>query len=418
MHLNRLICLGYGLALACCSLLAQAEIASEPGHSDALSVSATLTLHDVLQKTFERNPDFQMLRALDSEVQARYAHAQATLPMAPAIALRHQNDALGSGRGEREWEAELELPVWLPGQKTARQNVANEAQAGLAASREGLLLQVSGLLRDALWDIGMNRNSAELADQRVATAKALLHDLEHRFRAGEMARTDVMLAQNEVLQAQAQQVRAQAELKYALHRYQVLTGLDTLPGNPEEIQSERSSLDGNALMSEADAKVTLMQSERELVRMERRENPQVMLSARTQRGAFDNAYNDSVGVSVRIPFSSEARNAPLLAQAEINLTRAMADRDRLKYTLETMLHEAGQNLEVARAELDIATRQQQIAKENLRLAQKAFDLGETDLVHLMRIQALAYEAERALGNCRIQLQWNIARYNQAVGVLP
>jgi len=54
----------------------------------------------------------------------------------------------------------------------------------------------------------------------------------------------------------------------------------------------------------------------------------------------------------------------------------------------------------------------------MRLAQKAFDLGETDLVHLMRVQALAYEAERALASRKIQLQWDIARYNQAVGVLP
>ena len=34
--------------------------------------------------------------------------------------LRHQNDKIGSGRNQREWEAGLDIPVWLPGQRAAR----------------------------------------------------------------------------------------------------------------------------------------------------------------------------------------------------------------------------------------------------------------------------------------------------------
>jgi hypothetical protein len=36
----------------------------------------------------------------------------------------------------------------------------------------------------------------------------------------------------------------------------------------------------------------------------------------------------------------------------------------------------------------------------------------------MRVQAQTYEAERAFTTRQIQVQWDIARYNQAVGVLP
>ena len=49
---------------------------------------------------------------------------------------------------------------------------------------------------------------------------------------------------------------------------------------------------------------------------------------------------------------------------------------------------------------------------------EAFKLGETDLVSLLRVQAQANEIERAFTSRQIQLQWDIARYNQAVGVLP
>lgn len=418
MLLYRLIRLYPAVAMVC-ACHAVPVVAAEGGHRDDLAVSQTLTLQDALNKAFERNPQRHMLQAMDGEVQARYLHARGTLPLAPAISVRHQNDTVGSGRGEREWEAELELPVWLPGQRAARQAVADEAQADLATSRDGLMLQIAGVLRDAVWDIGMNTHHVELAQLRLKTAESLQHDVEHRHRVGELAKTDVMLAQNETLQAQAALLRAQAELMHARHRYIQLTGIAEIPARGEEAVSAKTGLDEqHPLLREVEARIALARNERDLVRVERRENPQLVVAARSQRGAFDNQYNDSVGLRLRIPLESETRSAPMLAAAETSLAKNMSERDRLRYALETALHEAEHNLEVTQAELGIVTRQNQIAQENLRLAKKAFDLGETDLVHLMRVQALAYEAERALGSRKIQLQWDIARYNQAVGVLP
>lgn len=389
------------------------------GENDTLTASPALTLREVLEKTFERNPQRHVLQAMDGEVQARYLHARGVLPLAPAISVRHQNDTVGSGRGEREWEAELELPVWLPGQRAARQAVATEAQTDLAATREALMLQVAGVLRDAVWDVGMNANQVEIARIRVEASKALQRDVDRRFQAGEMARTDLMLAQNETLQSETVLLRAEAELRHAQHRYRVLTGTVEIPVKLEETLSTQSGFtDQHPFVKEVESKIALAQNERELVRVERRENPQLMLAARSQRGAFDNDYNDSIGLKLRIPFESEARSAPLLAAAESNLARNVSERDRLKLAMETALHEAEHNLEVTRAELEIVTRQNQLAQENLRLARKAFELGETDLVHLMRVQALAHEAERALGSRKVQMQWDIAKYNQSVGVLP
>jgi len=387
--------------------------------NDALTENPALTLHEVLQKAVERNPQRYVLQAMDGDVQARYMHARGVLPAAPAVSLRHLNDTIGSGRGEREWEAELELPVWLPGQRNARQAVASESQADLAASREGLALQVAGVLRDTVWDIAMNANNVDVVRQRLHTTESLQHDVERRYQAGELAKTDFMLAQNETLQARAALLRAEAELRHAQHRYTVLTGLSDIPARTDELLSDKTGLnDQHPLLREAEAKIALAQNERELVRVERRENPQLMLAARSQRGAFDNQYNDSIGFKVRIPFESESRSAPMLAAAETNVAKAMSERERLQYVMETALHEAEHNLEVTRAELGVVTQQNQIAQDNLRLGKKAFALGETDLVSLMRVQSLAYEAERALSSRKIQLQWDTARYNQAVGVLP
>lgn len=393
--------------------------AAQAAEVDALTVDPALSVRTVLDKAVERNPQRHVLQAMDGEVQARYTHARSMLPLAPAVSLRHQNDAIGSGRGEREWEAELELPVWLPGQRAARENVAQGAQSELASSQDGLRLQVAGVLRDAIWDVGMNAANVDLVRLRLKTAEALQHDVQRRHQAGELARTDLMLAENETLQARSALLRTEAELRHAQHRYRQLTGLSEIPAQPEEVQSEQAGLgEQHPLLREVEARISLAQNERDLVRVERRENPQVMLGARSERGSSVDPYNTSVGVRVRIPLPSETRSAPQLAAAESNIAKVMSERERLRYAMETALHEAEHNLEVTRAELELATQQHALARENQRLAQKAFDLGEADVVHLMRVQALAYEAERALASRKVQLQWDIARYNQAVGVLP
>lgn len=396
-----------------------AGLPEETRHQDILTVNPALTLRDVLEKTFARNPQQPVLQARDVDIAARNIRAGAILPGAPAIWVNHQNDTIGSGRGEREWQGELELPLWLSGQKAARQNVANDAQSDLAASREALLLQSAGRLREAVWEVEMNANFLLLADSRLDAAKALQQDVERRFQAGEMAKTDVMTAQNEAMVAETGKLRAEAELMHARYRYIVLTGLHEIPARLEE---QQSSLDGvtesHPLWREAEMRIALAQGEKSLTQAEKRENLQLLINARSQRGPFDNQYNDSVGFKLRIPFDSEIRSAPMLAAAEANVGRALSERESLRYQLETSMHEAEHNLGVTRTELKIVIRQNELAQENLRLARKAFQLGETDLVSLLRVQALTYEAERALSSRRTQLKWDIARYNQAVGVLP
>ena len=408
-----------GFVISWVSIVANATPMIENSHEDKLAINSKLTLRDVLDKAFERNPQQMTLQAMNGESQARYISARGMLPTAPTVSLRHLNDTLGSGRGEREWEAEMELPVWLPGQRSARKSIADGAQAGLSASRDGLMLQVAGVLRDAIWDIGMNEENVVLYESRLQTVKKLEKDIERRYQAGELAKTDFMLTQNETFLAEAACLRAVAELNHARHRYMMLTGLNDLPAtSAEPLSAVNELIDQHPLIREAETKIELARGERSLVAVERRENPQFIISARSQRGAFDNQYNDSVGFKVRIPLDSEVRSAPMLAVAESSLAKATADRERLRLVMETMLHEAEHNLEVTKAEIELVTKQNEIGQESIRLARKAFSLGETDLVSLFRVQASAFEAERALSVKKIQLQWDIARYNQAVGVLP
>ncbi|MES2014092.1 MAG: TolC family protein, partial [Pseudomonadota bacterium] len=340
-------------------------------------------------------------------------------PAAPAVIVAHQNDVIGSNRNLSQWEAGVELPIWMPGQRNARETVARVAETELQSSRNGLALEVAGQVREAIWDVNMSASAVELADSQYNAALALQNDVEKRWKAGELAKTDVMLAQNGTLLAKTALLRMQAEWKHAEHRYWALTGLKEMPQSAEEQLSTRDTIDDNhPWLAEISSKVEMARGQRDLARAERRENPQVLINARRDRGAFDSLYNDSVGVSLRLPLDAQVRSAPMLAGAEMAIAQTMSERDQRQLILQTALHEAEHNLEVIREELSIVEEQHKLAQENLRLAKKSFALGEADLITLLRGQSMAYEAERTLINRRTQLQWNIARYNQAIGVLP
>ncbi len=393
-------------------------MAAMENHDDDLLASPTLSLHDLIERTLTRYPDSLVLQAKQVEIEARSKHAKGILPNSPAIGFRNQNDSVMSHRGEREWEAELEMSVWLPGQRAAREAIARDAAAGLIDAREVLHLQVAGMLRDSLWDLSMMMHQSTLAKSRHETALALLNDVEKRAKAGDLPRTDIMLAQNEAYQAETALLRAEAEVKHAKFRYKLLTGITNIPESFTELQSKAILADTHPALKDAASKIKVADDERNLVQVEKRENPSLLLNARTQRGAFDNQSNESVGFKVRIPFDTDVRSAPLLANAEMNYAKNQAESQHLRLMLESAFHEAEHNLEVTRAELEITTKQHANAQENLRLAKKAFALGESDLVNLLRVQALAYEAERAMKQRQIQLQWDTAHYNQAVGEMP
>ena len=387
-------------------------------HFDELRVNPNLQLSEVLEKAYARAPMQAALYSRDAMVSARNLTANAMLPSTPAVSLTHQNDAVGSGRGERDWQAELELPIWLPKQRDNRLKVAEASQSTASASRQSLKLQVAGQLREALWNIAFADNNLSLANNKLQLANKLRSDVDKRYQAGELAKTDAMLAEQETLRAEKEKLRAEAELMHARHRYYLLTGLRELPVSYEEKQSSLEDYSQSPIWLETQSKVGLAETERNLAQIESHENLQVLLNVRSTKGAFDNAANDSVGVKLRIPFGGEAKAAPLRAAAEIGVGNALSEREAMKYELETAMHEAEHNLSVSRAELVLAGKQYAIAKESLRLAQKAFQLGETDLVSLLRVQAQTFEAERAFSTRQVQVQWDVARYNQTVGVLP
>ncbi len=387
-------------------------------HKDILHINSSLSLKDVLNETVKHQPQQANLNSQQFGVSAKQALADSWLPNAPAITLYHQNDRIGSGRNERDYQATLELPLWLPNQREAREKVAELSALNLEASQSALAIQTAGLLREAVWGIAFNENELALTEAKYQSALALEEKVNKSFQAGEAAKTDLLLAQQETLEASKNKLLAHAELMHARFRYKLVTGLNQIP---QDFSEEKSSLDNyeqSPVWLAVLAKVQYAEEQRNLANIEKKENIQVLINARNSQGAFDTQYNQSMGLSIRIPFATPARTTPITAASEMSLGQALSEREELKRVLEAALHEAEHNLEVSEDEQALAKQHWEIASESLRLAEKAYALGEHDLATLIRIKSQTFDAERKYRAVQIQHQWNIARYNQAVGVLP
>lgn len=393
--------------------------AEETVHEDMLSVDSHLTLKDVVEKALPHYPNSQLLAAKKLEIAARLTHAKSFLPNSPSLMLRHQNDKLLSSRGEMEWEAGIELPIWLSGQRQAREAIAAVSAQNLGNYAQSVRLQLAGLVRDALWDIQLTQGLADIAKAKFDSARQLERDVEMRVQLGDLAKKDLLVAQTETLQAKTERINAEAGVQHAKFRFINLTGLQVIPAEFSESKSSKQDVTENhPALVEANGKIALSQEQRNLVNIETRDNPKVLLGTRATRGAFDNKYNDSLGVTLTIPLSSETRNAPARAAAEMHYAEQQVNLSQLKLLLAAAMHEAEHNLEVGEMQLEVLNKQHNIAQQSLAVSRKAFQSGELDLSDYLRVQTQAFHAERTLKNQQIQQLWNTARFNQAVGELP
>ncbi len=377
------------------------------------------TLQQVVASAYTRHPQHQALVARAREAEALERHAGSLIADNPAVGGLYKTDQIGSGDGFREWEAGVYLPLWKPGQRVAVKRVAESADNSLRQERRALTLEVAGAVRERLWETVLMENNQELAEKEWHTAEALAGDVRRRVELGDLATNDLLLARDAVLTKHAAYLRAQMELENARSRYASYTGLTRLPRRRGETRTPMTDLpDDHPLLAKALARVHRAQAEMAVLRRRGGGAPELFLGGNGERGHFDGDFNTRLSMSLTLPIGIGAHTSPALAAAARARADALADYESLKRQLALALVQAAKALKSAHAELDLAAEQSRVAKENLRLAQVAFQAGETDLVGLLRAQGLAFAAERRQKELGIMRRRARARYNQAIGLLP
>ena len=394
-----------------------------------LSVQAAETpksgLAIAVEQAWRLNTQAAGLDAREAEARATKDVAAGLTPEPGSVSIGSLNDRINRNQGTQEYEVELAVPLWLPGQKAAREAEAASRIDEAAARHFAVRLEVSGEVREAWWALATARSTKILAARRLETARAMETDVMRRYKVGELSRIDANLAQTETYAASAELVEAESTLLQAEQAVQTLTG-SPAPKNLDEESPTTRRLIGEAGDSAEThpllaATAAAARSARARVRVadeSRRTAPELTLRVVRERSDFAEAYSNRVGIKLKIPFSSDSqvRRETSAAQAEANQSDADLLRTQTRVRLD--VERAQRNLQSAERQLAMAQERRQLSAENLRLAEKAFSLGESDLATLLRIRAAAFDADAFFDRQRVARAAAISRLNQALGVLP
>lgn len=390
----------------------QAPQASAPAAS-----SGSVTLRAALDAAWQR-----AVAARETEGQRRRAEADRAVASSlwaapPSLALSHRDDRLHRAAGRRETEIGIAMPLWLPGQRTARAGTAEAAAALAQAAEQVARLRLAGDLRESGWQLAALQAELVQADTQAQSLKQLADDVERRVRAGDLARADALAAQAEHLAAAAQQADVQQRLQAARSRWTLLTGLTTAPdltvGAATDVSATAHPEHQFASLSTALARQRV-----ELMRRSRRDAPELSVGVRQDTPGRAESSQGSLVVGLRLPLGTDDRNRPLEAAARTELEVAQTHEQRLRERLDSETAAARDAQRSALAQLDAETARARLLRERATLIDKSFRAGETPLPDLLRALAAAAQAEGAAARQTAALGLARARLQQAIGLLP
>ncbi len=419
------------LSLMFVSLMSEQLIAHEMKYSSDLPEiiqlprDQNMQLNDVIKAAFNQHPQRLILESQREETTALQNLSKSWLAGETALTLRTQTDQIGSKKGSQEYEFAYELPFWLPAQRAAWRKVAEVAEQEVEITKQAMFHLIAGDVREMLWKLAQQEVLITLAEHEWDIAIQLGNQLQRRLELGETAKRDVLLAQEEILRKQSEFQQAEQELTILFNQYQALTSLEKLPSNFEEILDEialkelkENDLNWHPLIQATQRKIQRAEAELQQVRNSKASPPSLSIGVRREKEESDNNHKDSVGLSVRIPFGHSGQQGIKIAAAQRNIAENQAEFEKILRDTRVAIKNAKYTYQSAKDNVQLVESQQKIAEENLRLAIFALQHGEMGLIDFQKIQALAFAADRAVQQRKIALKLAVARYHQALGILP
>lgn len=385
----------------------------------------TPTLKQALDAAWQTGSQSRSLDNRRSEFAAKEKAASSWLSGEPVAGIAHRTDRLNKNEGFREYEAELELPLWNPG-------VRNAAQANVAAQRLGFdgqfsqaKLKLAGELRTLAANIATAQVDLDLNKRKLLDANALTQDLIRRVKAGENARVDGLQSQVLVQQAQGAIALAESQLSRLQSQWRSLTGLLAVAPPDERLASSLTGqsdtapipVDHPALRS-AQAQLGSAQAKLALATADKRDPMAVGLGVARERANFGGANETKLRIALRIPLGGNNRNAPRQAAARAEVDTAQADLDAAQRQLPAEVAAASADLRAAHAAQTAAGERVRLSTEVQALITKSWRLGDSDLPARLRANNEQFEASLSLAKASIDVQRAIANLNQAHGILP
>lgn len=390
-----------------------------PTMAGPVAPAAGPTLPALVEQAWQRSVAVKTLDARQDEASAGRAVARSWLAGAPTLGLSERSGRWTGDRAQHETEISVAAPVLLPGQQSARQQLAARGTDEVQAQLQRARLEVAGAVRARLWEAAAARELVAEKEGHLHHLEELRDEVRRRVAAGDLARSDGLLADQDVLAAQGDIAQARGRLREALGRFELLTGVAELPPlEPEPEPPNPPAAEQHARLRAAEASEHRARAAVGLASASVQGAPTVALSMRRERDSDRAGADRSIGIAVQIPLGGQVRNRPAETQAATQLATAAAELSEARASIAIEQSQARSQLAYAREALQAANARAALMREHTALFEKAFKQGERGLAELLRSRTLSHEAEIALRQQRVALGMAHAQLNQVLGILP
>ncbi|GAB3478476.1 TolC family protein [Polaromonas eurypsychrophila] len=376
-------------------------------------------LREALDSAWALSPAARSADSRRAQLQARERAASSWINGSPSAVLAQRSDRFSNNGGLREYEAELELPIWSPGVRGAAQHELAALRLGFEPQQLLARLKLAAEVREAAANVAVALTERELAERKHSEALVLAKDVERRVKAGDSARVDGLQAQSLAQQAASGREQAQQALARLQNQWLSLTGMAAVPTLDEPLRSANPIMgpDHPALQA-AQTRVQAAQASLELSETDKRDPMSVGVGITRERSAFGAASQNSLRLAIKIPFGTDNRNAPRIAAARAELDAAQAELDAAQRQIQGELASAITEINAARRTQASMSERARLSTEVQGLVAKSYRLGESDLPTRLRADSEKFEADLSLARARVGLQRAVSQLNQALGLLP
>ncbi len=380
-------------------------------------------MHEAVAIAWSRFPQRDVLAARQNQAAAGYVVGGALTPNAPSATGSHVNDRLaGSNYGYVTSQVELSTPLWLPGEGTATQRRAAADSLVVTADVEAAHLQLARDVLEVVVNATLAANGRDVAARRLATNRALAADLSHRFAAGESSDSDALAAQADASSAEVALSAAELQLRSAEAALAMLVGTEQVPvldlapaaRAPGPVEA---MLAAHPRLIAASRQVEAAEANLRLVGIQNRDDPEIGVQGINEKQP-GTRWDTRFGVTFRFHFATEARNAPLRAAAEAQLTQARVSQELARRDVLLGLRQAELELDGSRRGRAAAERAYADLEKRRGQIERAWRLGEMPFIELTRANAMALDAGLARDKARTSLSAAAIRLDLAQGRLP
>ena len=383
------------------------------------------TLQQALDAAWQISSSSRAQSNRSMELSAKEKAASSWMSGEPVASIAHQTDLLTKNDGFRAYEAEIELPLWNRGVRTAAQADVSAQQQVFNGQFALAKLKLAGELRALAASTALAQVELDLLQRKLLDANALAQDLGRRVKAGENARVDGLQAQVLVQQAQAASAHADSQLVRLQNQWRSLTGLATVAPLDETLASHAINEAVAAPVSPehpalryAQAQVRSAQAKLALANADQRDPMAIGVGLTRERVNSAEGNETKLRIALRIPLGGDNRNAPRQAAARGELDTAQAEADAVLRQIPAEVAAATLELRTARIALAAARERVRLSTEIQTLFTKSWRLGDSDLPTRLRADNEQFEASLSLARATIDVQRAIAILNQAHGYMP